>query len=74
MFTASGRKYNVINPRPTNVLTKSKTLPRSMGSKTSPGSQNPQPPTKHAHTPPAIKRQLSVGITDTILLRDMVNY
>lgn len=68
MFTASGRKFNVINPRPTNVLTKSKTLPRSMGSKTSPGSQNPQPPTKHAHTPPAIKRQLSVGITHTMLL------
>uniref|UniRef100_A0A1B6G657 microtubule-severing ATPase n=2 Tax=Cuerna arida TaxID=1464854 RepID=A0A1B6G657_9HEMI len=57
-FLASGRKFTVGSPRPTNVLTKSKTLPRSMGSKTSPAS--PQP-TKHAHTPPAIKRQLSVG-------------
>ncbi|XP_054262178.1 spastin-like isoform X2 [Macrosteles quadrilineatus] len=55
-FLASGRKFTAGITRPTNVLTKSKTLPRSMGSKTT--SPSPQP-TKHAHTPPAIKRQLS---------------
>lgn len=52
-----------VNKRPANlgVLNKSQTLPRSMGSRTTPnGTAPPKLPSKSAATPPPIRRQFSV--------------
>lgn len=62
--TASGRKLLVTNKRPGNlgVLSKSQTLPRSMGSKTTPnGTVTPKLPSKSAATPPPMRRQFPVS-------------
>lgn len=53
----------VANKRPGNlgVLSKSQTLPRSMGSRTtSNGAVAPKLPLKSAATPPPVRRQFSV--------------
>ncbi|XP_044746419.1 spastin isoform X1 [Coccinella septempunctata] len=58
--TASGKKLTVATRRPGNSpLSKSQTLPRSMGSRTTPV-QPVRPFNKPTQTPPAIKKQLSV--------------
>lgn len=69
-FLASGRKFTIPVPRPGHMLAKSKTLPRSMGSRAG-GSTSPQP-TKVSHTPPAVKRQLS-GPSSSPLHKPMTN-
>ncbi|CAH0550053.1 unnamed protein product [Brassicogethes aeneus] len=57
---ASGKKLSVPSKRPAaNVMSKSQTLPRSMGSRTTPV-QPVRPFNKISSTPPAIKKQLSV--------------
>ncbi|KAK9886248.1 hypothetical protein WA026_015761 [Henosepilachna vigintioctopunctata] len=59
-FLASGKKLTVATRRPGNtILSKSQTLPRSMGSRTTPV-QPVRPFNKPTQTPPAIKKQLSV--------------
>ncbi|XP_050311715.1 spastin isoform X2 [Anthonomus grandis grandis] len=59
-FLASGRKLTVAGKRPANSqLSKSQTLPRSMGSRSAPV-QPVRPFNKVASTPPAIKKQLSI--------------
>ncbi|XP_022909907.1 spastin isoform X1 [Onthophagus taurus] len=58
--TASGKKLTVAAKRPVNsTLSKSQTLPRSMGSRTTPV-QPVRPFNKLSSTPPAIKKQLSM--------------
>ncbi|KRT82385.1 AAA protein, partial [Oryctes borbonicus] len=58
--TASGKKLTVAAKRPANTtLSKSQTLPRSMGSRTTPV-QPVRPFNKLSSTPPAMKKQLSV--------------
>ncbi|CAG9764826.1 unnamed protein product [Ceutorhynchus assimilis] len=57
---ASGRKLTVAAKRPTNTtLSKSQTLPRSMGSRSAPV-QPVRPFNKISSTPPAVKKQLSI--------------
>ncbi|ENN70269.1 spastin isoform X2 [Dendroctonus ponderosae] len=57
---ASGRKLTVASKRPTNsTLSKSQTLPRSMGSRSAPV-QPVRPFNKISSTPPAVKKQLSI--------------
>lgn len=59
-FSASGKKLSVAGKRPANaVLSKSQTLPRSMGSRTTPV-QPVRPFNKVSSTPPAVKKQLSM--------------
>ncbi|XP_022909908.1 spastin isoform X2 [Onthophagus taurus] len=59
-FLASGKKLTVAAKRPVNsTLSKSQTLPRSMGSRTTPV-QPVRPFNKLSSTPPAIKKQLSM--------------
>ncbi|XP_060525585.1 spastin isoform X2 [Cylas formicarius] len=59
-FLASGRKLTVASRRPTNVpLSKSQTLPRSMGSRSAP-IQPVRPFNKTSSTPPTIKKQFSI--------------
>ncbi|CAH1114592.1 unnamed protein product [Psylliodes chrysocephalus] len=59
-FLASGKKLSVASKRPANSpLSKSLTLPRSMGSRNAPV-QPVRPFNKISSTPPAIKKQLSV--------------
>ncbi|KAJ8938507.1 hypothetical protein NQ318_005171 [Aromia moschata] len=55
---ASGKKLSVPSKRPANALSKSQTLPRSMGSRAAPV-QPVRPFNKISSTPPAIKKQLS---------------
>ncbi|XP_018579707.1 spastin isoform X1 [Anoplophora glabripennis] len=58
--TASGKKLTVASKRPANAsISKSQTLPRSMGSRTAPV-QPVRPFNKISSTPPAVKKQLSV--------------
>ncbi|XP_060524771.1 spastin isoform X1 [Cylas formicarius] len=58
--SASGRKLTVASRRPTNVpLSKSQTLPRSMGSRSAP-IQPVRPFNKTSSTPPTIKKQFSI--------------
>ncbi|XP_031328223.1 spastin-like [Photinus pyralis] len=58
--TATGKKLTVAARRPVGVnVSKSQTLPRSMGSRNAPV-QPVRPFNKQASTPPAIKKQLSV--------------
>lgn len=69
---ASNRKFVATVPRAgPHPLAKSKTLPRSMGSKTYHSSVSPSP-AKLSHTPPAVKRQLS-GPSNSPLHKPMVN-
>ncbi|CAH1116721.1 unnamed protein product [Phaedon cochleariae] len=57
---ASGKKLTIASKRPANAtLSKSQTLPRSMGSRSAPV-QPVRPFNKVCSTPPAIKKQLSV--------------
>ncbi|XP_066152493.1 spastin isoform X1 [Euwallacea fornicatus] len=57
---ASGRKLTVAGKRPTNsTLSKSQTLPRSMGSRSAP-IQPVRPFNKISSTPPVVKKQLSI--------------
>ncbi|RZF34158.1 hypothetical protein LSTR_LSTR003568 [Laodelphax striatellus] len=75
---ASGRKFVAITPPARSgphALTKSKTLPRSMGSKAyNVIAAGPSPsPSKHAHTPPAIKRQISQGPSSSPLHKPAAN-
>ncbi|KAG5890189.1 hypothetical protein JTB14_010652 [Gonioctena quinquepunctata] len=59
-FLASGKKLTVASKRPANsTLSKSQTLPRSMGSRSAPV-QPVRPFNKICSTPPAVKKQLSV--------------
>lgn len=59
-FVASGKKLTIASKRPANMaITKSQTLPRSMGSRTTPV-QPVRPFNKISSTPPAVKKQLSV--------------
>lgn len=59
-FVASGKKLTIAGKRPANAtLSKSQTLPRSMGSRTTPV-QPVRPFQKISSTPPAIKKQLSI--------------
>ncbi|XP_028142185.1 spastin isoform X3 [Diabrotica virgifera virgifera] len=59
-FLASGKKLTVASKRPANSpLSKSLTLPRSMGSRNTPV-QPVRPFNKISSTPPAVKKQLSV--------------
>uniref|UniRef100_A0A1Y1KFA1 Spastin n=1 Tax=Photinus pyralis TaxID=7054 RepID=A0A1Y1KFA1_PHOPY len=59
-FLATGKKLTVAARRPVGVnVSKSQTLPRSMGSRNAPV-QPVRPFNKQASTPPAIKKQLSV--------------
>ncbi|XP_066152495.1 spastin isoform X2 [Euwallacea fornicatus] len=59
-FLASGRKLTVAGKRPTNsTLSKSQTLPRSMGSRSAP-IQPVRPFNKISSTPPVVKKQLSI--------------
>ncbi|XP_076268278.1 spastin isoform X1 [Rhynchophorus ferrugineus] len=59
-FLASGRKLTVAGKRPANsTLSKSQTLPRSMGSRSAP-IQPVRPFNKVSSTPPAVKKQLSI--------------
>ncbi|KAF7266760.1 hypothetical protein GWI33_019936 [Rhynchophorus ferrugineus] len=56
----SGRKLTVAGKRPANsTLSKSQTLPRSMGSRSAP-IQPVRPFNKVSSTPPAVKKQLSI--------------
>jgi len=59
--SASGKKLTIAAKRPSNssTLSKSQTLPRSMGSRTAPV-QPVRPFNKLSSTPPAIKKQLSI--------------
>ncbi|KAF7266759.1 spastin isoform X2 [Rhynchophorus ferrugineus] len=58
--SASGRKLTVAGKRPANsTLSKSQTLPRSMGSRSAP-IQPVRPFNKVSSTPPAVKKQLSI--------------
>jgi len=58
--SASGRKLTVAGKRATNSpLSKSQTLPRSMGSRSAP-IQPVRPFNKVSSTPPAVKKQLSI--------------
>lgn len=60
VFSASGKKLTVAAKRPANAtLSKSQTLPRSMGSRSTPV-QPVRPFNKLSSTPPAMKKQLSV--------------
>lgn len=64
-FLASGQKLIVVNKKGgNNLLSKSQTLPRSMGSRvpaTFGGDSRPQRlPTKPATTPPVVRRQFSI--------------
>ncbi|CAH1114591.1 unnamed protein product [Psylliodes chrysocephalus] len=60
VIPASGKKLSVASKRPANSpLSKSLTLPRSMGSRNAPV-QPVRPFNKISSTPPAIKKQLSV--------------
>ncbi|XP_066249266.1 spastin isoform X4 [Euwallacea similis] len=57
---ASGRKLTVAGKRPANsTLSKSQTLPRSMGSRSAP-IQPVRPFNKISSTPPVVKKQLSI--------------
>lgn len=57
---ASGKKLTIASKRPANTpLSKSQTLPRSMGSRTTPV-QPVRPFQKISSTPPAVKKQLSI--------------
>ncbi|XP_065168767.1 spastin isoform X2 [Atheta coriaria] len=59
-FLASGKKLTIAAKRPANAsLSKSLTLPRSMGSRNAP-IQPVRPFNKMSSTPPAIKKQLSI--------------
>lgn len=59
-ISASGKKLTVASKRPANAsISKSQTLPRSMGSRTAPV-QPVRPFNKISSTPPAVKKQLSV--------------
>ncbi|XP_066249264.1 spastin isoform X2 [Euwallacea similis] len=59
-FLASGRKLTVAGKRPANsTLSKSQTLPRSMGSRSAP-IQPVRPFNKISSTPPVVKKQLSI--------------
>ncbi|XP_017781355.1 PREDICTED: spastin-like isoform X2 [Nicrophorus vespilloides] len=59
-FLASGKKLTIAAKRPPNsALSKSQTLPRSMGSRSAP-IQPVRPFNKLSSTPPAIKKQLSI--------------
>lgn len=59
-MTASGKKLTVPGKRAANApLSKSQTLPRSMGSRSAP-IQPVRPFSKLASTPPAVKKQLSI--------------
>ncbi|XP_056632569.1 spastin isoform X1 [Diorhabda sublineata] len=59
-FLASGKKLTIASKRPANSpLSKSLTLPRSMGSRNAP-IQPVRPFNKISSTPPAVKKQLSV--------------
>ncbi|KAJ8941356.1 hypothetical protein NQ314_010419, partial [Rhamnusium bicolor] len=59
-FLASGKKLSVASKRPANYsMSKSQTLPRSMGSRTAPV-QPVRPFNKISSTPPAVKKQMSV--------------
>ncbi|KAJ8980165.1 hypothetical protein NQ317_011409, partial [Molorchus minor] len=63
------KKLSVASKRPANALSKSQTLPRSMGSRQTPV-QPVRPFNKISSTPPAIKKQLSVpGNGKTLLAR-----
>ncbi|KAL1487994.1 hypothetical protein ABEB36_015374 [Hypothenemus hampei] len=71
-FLASGRKLNVAK-RPINTtLSKSQTLPRSMGSRAAPV-QPVRPFNKVSSTPPAVKKQLSIPGTVSSPARRMTN-
>lgn len=66
-FLASGRKLTMVTKRPQNdnyTLSKSQTLPRSMGSRAT-TIQPTRPYNKVSSTPPAIKKQLSIPGTAT---------
>lgn len=60
IVSASGKKLTIAGKRPANApLSKSQTLPRSMGSRAAPV-QPVRPFQKISSTPPAVKKQLSV--------------
>lgn len=59
-FLASGRKLSVPGKRVGTVISKSQTLPRSMGRSTAIQSCHRVAPIKPSSTPPSVKRQLSV--------------
>ncbi|XP_012163959.1 spastin isoform X4 [Bombus affinis] len=59
-FLASGRKLSVPGKRVGTVISKSQTLPRSMGRSTPVQSCHRVTPIKPSSTPPSVKRQLSV--------------
>lgn len=76
-FLASGQKLIVVNKKGShNLMNKSQTLPRSMGSRapaTFGGDSRPQRlPTKPATTPPVIRRQFSVNVLFKILCYAML--
>ncbi|XP_076166114.1 spastin isoform X5 [Ptiloglossa arizonensis] len=59
-FLASGRKLSVPGKRVGTAISKSQTLPRSMGRSTPVQSCHRVTPVKPTSTPPSVKRQLSV--------------
>ncbi|XP_043254740.1 spastin isoform X4 [Colletes gigas] len=59
-FLASGRKLSVPGKRVGTTISKSQTLPRSMGRSTPVQSCHRVTPLKPTSTPPSVKRQLSV--------------
>ncbi|XP_053984566.1 spastin isoform X3 [Hylaeus anthracinus] len=59
-FLASGRKLSVPGKRVGTAISKSQTLPRSMGRSTPVQSCHRVTPIKPTSTPPSVKRQLSV--------------
>ncbi|XP_076752316.1 spastin isoform X2 [Xylocopa sonorina] len=59
-FLASGRKLSVPGKRMGTVISKSQTLPRSMGRSVPVQSCHRVTPIKPSSTPPSVKRQLSV--------------
>ncbi|XP_017890071.1 spastin isoform X2 [Ceratina calcarata] len=59
-FLASGRKLSVPGKRMGTAISKSQTLPRSMGRSTSVQPCHRVTPIKPSSTPPSVKRQLSV--------------
>ncbi|XP_017761358.1 PREDICTED: spastin isoform X2 [Eufriesea mexicana] len=59
-FLASGRKLSVPGKRVGTAISKSQTLPRSMGRSTPVQSCHRVTPIKPSSTPPSVKRQLSV--------------
>ncbi|XP_014297558.1 spastin isoform X2 [Microplitis mediator] len=59
-FLASGRKLTVASKRVPGTISKSQTLPRSMGRSTPTHSCHRTTPIKPLGTPPSMKRQLSV--------------